>query len=74
MRMLVAKFLTTLVNVGGRNAGQRRMSSQQSNLLKYLLNLVLGLWPENVFQINSVKTWMNLLTFVSDMFHEWVHM
>ncbi len=36
------------------------------NLFKYLLNLVLGLWPENVFQINSVKSWMNLLTFVSD--------
>lgn len=28
--------------------------------------VVLGLWPENVFQINSVKSWMNLLTFVSD--------
>lgn len=33
-----------------------------ANLFKYLLSLVLGLWPENVFQINSVKTWMNWLT------------
>ncbi len=37
-----------------------------ANSFRYLLNLVLGLWPENVFQINSVKSWMNLLTFVSD--------
>ncbi len=37
-----------------------------ANSFRYLLNLVLGLWPENVFQINSVKSRMNLLTFVSD--------